>query len=241
MERHRRPPDVEEALSSMLWTPYQCSPSDSSDEETECNLRARNTTANKLQSKITATDLYSITDQHLYSKPIRYRSNFASNYGYFVPKTYNSLHCELPSYEHVEKERSFSRYFFAGFNTSTNHSNSIAIDNANNNYNGNGNGNSTRFSGCHSNNNNANCPSNGIYMIHEHSKCATSMVHSFTDDFLQYQVNKSLDFMQRSYFYQIMAQLCARSCARAFANFQFTSVKMSCLLSHPYICWRNNS
>lgn len=212
MERNRRPPDVEEALSSMLWTPYQCSLSDSSDEEeSDCNLRTPSTT--KLHTKITATDLYSITDQHLYSKPVRYRGNFESNYGYFVPKTYNSLNCELPTYEHVEKERTFSRYFFSGFNrnrvTNANHSHHNGIDSANNNNNGictNNNNNNisniSNISSCssssghanshngNSNNNNANCPSNGIYMIHEHSKCP-SMVHSFTDDFLQYQVNKS--------------------------------------------------
>ena len=214
MERHRRPPDVEEALSSMLWTPYQRSPSDSSDEEEEqvndCNLRTHhhknnNKSSSKLKSKITATDLYAITDQHLYAKPVRrYREgNFASNYGYFVPKTYNSLHSELPSYDHIEKERNFGNYFFADFNTNrvNNNSNNIVADNANNNngiYHNNNNNNSIGHSGCSSsniaNNNNANCPSNGIYMIHEHSKCPTSMVHSFTDDFLQYQVNKSCCF-----------------------------------------------
>ncbi|XP_031617704.1 putative uncharacterized protein DDB_G0286901 [Contarinia nasturtii] len=207
MERHRRPPgDVEEALSSMLWTPYQRSPSDSSDEESECNLRTQNNTS-KLQTKITSTDLYSITDRHLYSKPVRYRGNFTSNYGYFVPKTYNSLNCELPSYEHIEKERTFGSYFFSGFNTdrinNANNSNNISFDNANNNnsiysnsINNNNNlghnscsssGNNNNNNNLNTRNNNANCPSNGIYMIHEHSKCPTSMVHSFTDDFLQYQ------------------------------------------------------
>ncbi|XP_055322492.1 dual specificity protein kinase splA [Sitodiplosis mosellana] len=208
MERHRRPPDVEEALSSMLWTPYQRSPSDSSDEEEEmndCNLRTHNNTS-KLQSKITATDLFAITDQHLHSKPVRrYREgNFASNYGYFVPKTYNSLHSELPSYDHIEKERNFGNYFLAGFNTNrvnnTNNSNNIVADNVNNNNNGiyynnnNNNNNNIGRSGCSSTtttiaNNNASCPSNGIYMIQEQSMCPTSMVHSFTDDFLQYQVH----------------------------------------------------
>lgn len=215
MERHRRPPDVEEALSSMLWTPYQRSPSDSSDEDEEqvndCNLRAHHHKSNnngstKLKSKITATDLYAITDQHLYAKPVRRcrEGNFASNYGYFVPKTYNGLHSELPSYDHIEKERSLGNYFFAGFNTNrvnnANNSNNIVADNANNNNGIYHNNNNIGHGGCSSsstnitNNNNANCPSNGIYMIHEHSKCPTSMVHSFTDDFLQYQVNKSFGF-----------------------------------------------
>lgn len=157
MERHRRPPDVEEALSSMLWTPYQRSQSDSSDDEEEvndCNLRIAHHNTNKLQTKITATDLYAITDQHLFPKPVRrYRgANFASNYGYFVPKTYNSLHCELPSYDHIEKERNFGNYFFAGFNTNrsnnTNNSNNIVFaDNVNNNngiYHNNNNNNNKR-------------------------------------------------------------------------------------------------
>lgn len=205
MERNRRPPDVEEALSSMLWTPYQRSPSDSSDEETESNFRMHG--ASKLHTKIVNTDLYSITNQQ-YSKPVRYRGNFTSNYGYFVPKTYNSLNCELPTYEHIEKEQSFSSYFFHGFNANrvtntANTSNSTAIDRTTNNNsynNGICNNNNSISGSCSTNNNNnnynshinANCPSNGIYMIHEHSKCPTSMVHSFTDDFLQYQVGSFL-------------------------------------------------
>lgn len=230
MERNRRPPDVEEALSSMLWTPYQRT-SDSSDEEIEYNLRPQNTT-NKLHSKITVTDLYSITDQHLYSKPVQHRGNFASNYGYFVPKTYNSLHCELPSYEHIEKERSFSQYFFNSFNTNrvsnANNSNNFTVDNANNNNNNSYNGicdnNSTRYSGCSGGNNNANCPSNGIYMIHEHSKCSTSMVHSFTDDFLQYQVNKSFTFVHYIFFFlpNFMHFYCTQS--RAQFNIRWNAV-----------------
>lgn len=207
MERNRRPPDVEEALSSMLWTPYQCNLSDSDeDEDSDYNLHASNT--NKFRPpKFSNTDLFAITNRHFNMKPAHYRTNFPLNYGYFVPKTYNSMNCELPSYEHVEKERTFGSYFFSGFNRnhsanatncSNNNNNNNGTDSANTNNNGsnnnNNNGNSSSWShngsGSSNNNNNLNCPTNGIYMIHENNNCP-SMVHSFTDDFLQYQVSKS--------------------------------------------------
>lgn len=201
MDRNRRPPDVEEALSSMLWTPYQCNLSDSSsDEENDFKLHASNT--KKFQPKFSDTDLFAITDRHFNTKPLRYRSNLPLNYGYFVPKTYNSMNCELPSYEHVEKERSFGSYFFSGFNRNhsinVNRANNNADDSANNNigvcstnsHDTNNNSENIRGwshnSSGSSNNNNVNCPTNGIYMIH--TTCS-SMVHSFTDNFLQYQVN----------------------------------------------------
>lgn len=209
MERNRRPPDVEEALSSMLWTPYQCNLSDSDeDEDSDYNLHASNT--NKFRPpKFSNTDLFAITNRHFNMKPAHYRTNFPLNYGYFVPKTYNSMNCELPSYEHVEKERTFGSYFFSGFNrnhsanvtncsNNNNNNNNNGTDSANTNNNGsnnnNNNGNSSSWShngsGSSNNNNNLNCPTNGIYMIHENNNCP-SMVHSFTDDFLQYQVSKS--------------------------------------------------
>lgn len=206
MERNRRPPDVEEALSSMLWTPYQCNLSDSSDEESDYNVHASNT--NKFRPKFSNTDLFTITDRHFNIKPVRYRSNFPLNYGYFVPKTYNSINCELPSYEHVEKERTFGSYFFSGFNRNhsadaANRSNNNGADSVNNNNDNNdnigicsnntnsnnnhGNSSSWSHSDSGSSNNTGNCPTNGIYMIHEHNNYP-SMVHSFTDNFLQYQV-----------------------------------------------------
>lgn len=199
MERNRRPPDVEEALSSMLWTPYpyQYSPSESDDDDTECTA----STISKLHTKIVASDLYSITNQQIHSKPVRYRGNFASNYGYFVPKMYNHLSGELPSYEHIEKERTFSRYFFRNRIANINNSASIGVDTANNNNatcNSNGSSGSSGSS-TSATNNNASCPSNAIYTIDKHSKCPT-MVHSFTDDFLQYQVNHSVDIFHRYYF-----------------------------------------
>lgn len=187
----------------MLWTPYQCNLSDSSDEDSDCNLHASN--SNKFRpTKFSNTDLFAITDRHFNIKPAHYRTNFPLNYGYFVPKTYNSMNCELPSYEHVEKERTFGSHYFSGFNrnhaanaancSNNNNNNNIGTDSANTNVNGNNNNgyNSSwrhSSSGGGSSNSNNNL-TNGIYMIHENNNCP-SMTHSFTDNFLQYQVINS--------------------------------------------------
>lgn len=251
MERNRRPPDVDEALSSMLWTPYQRTPSDSSDDE---NFEAKTRTKSQMKSRFTVPDLYSITEQHLYAKPIRYPNSCATtNYGYFMPKSYNSLNCQLPSYEHIEKERTrrrFSEYFLTsnrmtgenepidmgatrnnGNVNSNNNNNHTTI---NNNYNNNthyttiaGNNNDNYNSATNytlDNNSNNNCLSNGIFLLQQQSKYPTSMVHSFTDNFLQHEVmisnltnfafflfNFPLSFFP-SYFYAL--------CVRLYASFR---------------------
>lgn len=196
MERNRRPPDVEEALSSMLWTPYQRTQSDSSDEE-----NIENSTKTQLKSAITVSDLYSITEQHF--KPIRYPKSFAANYGNFAPKSYNSLNCQLPSYEHVENERSrrrLSNYFFNGLNSNRMNSenNSNTSENINNkSFSKNNDGNSDIIANYDFDNSNSNynCVSNGIYVIQEQSKNSTSILHSFTENFLQYEVINLLIFL----------------------------------------------
>lgn len=152
MERNRRPPDVEEALSSMLWTPYQRTSTDSSeDDETDTKTEHKENS----KSKMATNDLYATADRHLYPQPIQYQPNFVSNYGHFFAKSYNSSNRQLPSYDHIEKERTY-------------HSLTNGCDD--------------RTGGGPSN-------SNGIYLIPPYSKCSSNMVHSFTDDFIQYQVN----------------------------------------------------
>lgn len=135
MERNRRPPDVEEALSSMLWTPYQRTPTESSDDDTSPMPPRRHR-----PPQTAADDLYPATDRHMYPKPIRY--GFVPNYFQFLPKSYNSR--QLPSYENIEKERGYQSFPAGG---------------------------------------------PGIYLVPSYSKYSSSMVHSFTDDFIHYQVN----------------------------------------------------
>lgn len=226
MERNRRPPDVEEALSSMLWTPYQQTPSDSSDDENfDTTFKAKS----QMKSRFTVSNLYSITEQHLYAKPIRYSNSCTAdstnttttNYGHFLPKSYNSLNCELPSYEHIEKERMHRRlsHFFrtsnrlSDSNRSThsdavrcngnndsayynNKNNDTTINNNNSNKmtnptisNSNDNYNSVTNSNTLDNNSNNHCLSNNIFMVQQHARYPSSMVHSFTDcNLLQYEV-----------------------------------------------------
>lgn len=171
MERNRRPPDVEEALSSMLWTPYQRTPTDSSDEEDANVPKHRNkskaSTANSISNNNNDNNLYATAaaaasaatiDTNLFKPAIRYQSSFVSNHGRFMPKSYNSCNRQLPSYEHIEKERTFHS-MTNGYGIGAG---PIAA-----------------------------CATNGIYLIPTYSTCTattTTMVHSFTDNFIEYQV-----------------------------------------------------
>ena len=164
MERNRRPPDVEEALSSMLWTPYQRTSSESSEDD-QSPIKTHKTIgpggvagnagngsagggATAAQYNNTFSNLYSTTDKHLYPEPIRY-TNFVSNYSRFFPKSYNNRNQQLPSYENIEKERQY-------------HS----------------------LTGCP--------PPTGIYFVPQYPMAQRypTMVHSFTDDFVHYQVSQ---------------------------------------------------
>lgn len=112
MKRNRRPPsDVEEALSSMLWTPYPCTPSVSSDEEIE----------NENSHKCNAKD----KDQHLYRNFDRCESSINHNnnklISSFIPKSCNRINGQLPSYDFIENERHikhFKELFFGSKNVS---------------------------------------------------------------------------------------------------------------------------
>lgn len=140
MERNRRPPGVEEALSSMLWTPYERTPTDSSDDEISSPCKTLRSKCNNNNMNLSYS--YSATDRHLYPEPIRY-----SYPGYvpFMPKAFSGQSQEqLPSYENIENERHHRSL------------NTIA--------------------------------STGIYFIPPFTSYGSSMVNSFTDDFLQYQV-----------------------------------------------------
>ncbi|KAJ6643058.1 hypothetical protein Bhyg_08014, partial [Pseudolycoriella hygida] len=145
MERSRRPPGVEEALSSMLWTPYERTPTDSSEDEISSPCK---TNPSKCKNNnMNVSYWYSSTDRHLYPEPIRY-----SYPGYvpFMPKTFSGqgqVQEQLPSYENIENQRHHRSL------------NTIA--------------------------------STGIYFIPPFAGYGSSMVNSFTDDFLQYQVRKS--------------------------------------------------
>lgn len=94
MERQRRmpAPGVEEALSSMLWTPYPRTPSDTSDDDddtavpivthkvppshasasTPSTRFARLTRPLSFMDKRKSTGTFAGTDAHLYPEPIRY-------------------------------------------------------------------------------------------------------------------------------------------------------------------------
>lgn len=173
MERNRRPPsDVEEALSSMLWTPYQRTPSNSSSDDDDyynCSSSHRKSTLERLIQQpnipITAiSDVCANNDENASNKnhqispsPLRC-TNFVSNYGNFFPKSYNNYNRQLPSYEHVQKERGY--FSIGGTFAATGNDSSI--------YN---------------------------LMPPSYSKCTSTtsssiIVHSFTDDFAHYQVIK---------------------------------------------------
>lgn len=159
MERNRRPPGVEEALSSMLWTPYERTPSVSSEDETPTSSTPLPSSMlfKPLPSgmaKFNVPPLYSSPysdaatgprEKHLYPEPIRY--SYPGYVPAFLPKSFNNSHSanQLPSYENIEKERQHHSLGAIG--------------------------------------------STGIYFIPPFSGYGTSMVNSFTDDFLQYQVN----------------------------------------------------
>lgn len=167
MERNRRPPDVEEALSSMLWTPYQHTPIDSSDEDDAAGVpknsnKSKVSTVNSICNN-NIDHLYATasatTESNLFKPAIRYQSSFVSSYGHFMPKSYNSCNRQLPSYENVEKERTFHS-LTNGYGIGAG---PIAA-----------------------------CATNGIYLIPSYSTCTsttTTMVHSFTDNFIEYQVS----------------------------------------------------
>lgn len=172
MERNRRPPGVEEALSSMLWTPYERTPSVSSEDETITPLPSTQYKPLPYNSKSTATtnnmpQLYSSSssfssstvvggnlparEKHLYPEPIRY--SYPGYVSAFLPKSFNSSQSanQLPSYEYIEKERQHHSLGAIG--------------------------------------------STGIYFIPPFSTgYGTGMVNSFTDDFLQYQVRLCVVF-----------------------------------------------
>lgn len=177
MERNRRPPGVEEALSSMLWTPYERTPSVSSEDELLSplpstqykQLPCNSSKSTAGTSAMPPPQLYSSSssftsaaaavvgscapgrEKHLYPEPIRY--SYPSGYvSAFLPKSFNNSQSanQLPSYEYIEKERQ--------------HHSLNAIG------------------------------STGIYFIPPFSTTA-GMVNSFTDDFLQYQVSVEIIFM----------------------------------------------
>lgn len=137
MERNRQqPPDVETALSSMLWTPYETTPSMSSEDD-DLSLSSTINNQNSIQMNSNILYPYMTTEKHLYPQPIRYRY---SNYFPFLSKQQNHQQ-NLPSYENFEKE--------------------------------------------HLEYNITKIGANGIYLIPQYQ---TSMVHSFTDDFMKYKV-----------------------------------------------------
>lgn len=146
MERNRRPPDVEEALSSMLWTPYQRTPTDTSDEDDG------DTSTDRTNQRFQKTGI-SIVSQNVYTPTIPYPSTFIPSYNQFYPKSFSSSNSQLPSYEHIEKERSY-----------------CTLSNAYN--------------------NRVPTNSNGLCVFPSYSEYSANMVHSFTDDFIQYQVIK---------------------------------------------------
>lgn len=123
MERHRRPaPDVEEALSSMLWTPYERTPPESSDDDEPIPSKP-SSHSNRLPRPTSYVEPQHPTSSHLYPAPIRYLQrwshhtttpllpithlapnlHFGINNGgaQSTPSPYSSL----PSYESVEQER----------------------------------------------------------------------------------------------------------------------------------------
>lgn len=123
MERNRRrpAPDVEEALSSMLWTPYERTPPDSSDDELPKPPSKRQPSPSaRFSTRPTSFADPHATSSHLYPAPIRYLQRWSqhaiqlpfvhpANYRptqpprLHVPPSPSSL--QLPSYEAVERER----------------------------------------------------------------------------------------------------------------------------------------
>lgn len=134
MERNRRPPDVEEALSSMLWTPYQRTSTDTSDEDDADTSVDRSNRFRKTGISIVSQNVYAPT--------------FIPSCSQFYPKSFSSSNSQLPSYEHIEKERSYCTLTNAYGNRSQNS------------------------------------------VFPSYDEYSTNMVHSFTDDFIQYQVIK---------------------------------------------------
>lgn len=94
---HRsRPPDVEEALSSMLWTPYDCnvSPSDvqtsSDDEEEQLNKKLETNNNRVSLATISPYVPYRKCDPKLTAAPFWGRR-------LSQPPSYESLYCGVPS------------------------------------------------------------------------------------------------------------------------------------------------
>lgn len=159
MERNRRPPGVEEALSSMLWTPYERTPSDSSEDEHVSPIKLRSACDVSRNFKLGHSLDYSVkpSEAHLYPKPIRYGFpvNTANvNLKPWFSHSFNKQvrQHQLPTYEYIEQER---------HHHSLNTIGGLCNDGA------------------------------GIYVIPPYASYCngnSTMVNSFTDDFLQYQV-----------------------------------------------------
>lgn len=143
MERNRRPPDVDEALSSMLWTPYQHTPTDTSDDEDADASAERSDRYRKTG--------ISIVSENVYAPAAPYPAALMPRCHQFFPKSFSSSNSQLPSYEHIEKERSY-----------------CALANV--------------YAGREPTGPNSAC------LFPTYSEYSASMVHSFTDDFIQYQV-----------------------------------------------------
>lgn len=81
MERYRRPaPDVEQALSSMLWTPYERTPTDSSDDEPPATATVAKPACHPIGASLRSHAQVgggqlcttNTADTHSYTAPIRY-------------------------------------------------------------------------------------------------------------------------------------------------------------------------
>lgn len=80
--RSRRPPDVDEALSSMLWTPYE--QSDSSDSSTDMDLDERK--AKRFSHPLPNSCIWWTGNGHV-QNPVTMRYSFPY-YGNYLPLSY---------------------------------------------------------------------------------------------------------------------------------------------------------
>lgn len=177
--RYKRPPDVDEALSSMLWTPYDQAASSSSsslstdsltDDEREREKRKQNRYSNPLPNSLNCWNSY-VSNVHPTS--LRYSFPFYGNYmsPLPIPQTNSTMKLIYTPHENDNMDttaitlpaKSTSSLSIGAFkNLTTKRSESADIDKY--------------------------CDGNSINTLNY----PTSMVHSFTDEFYQYQVMKIL-------------------------------------------------
>lgn len=231
MDRSRRPPDVEEALSSMLWTPYQRTPSISSSSSASSLsdiMHVNNVGISPTRLKFRRPSVKHKTTNPLGSNNIRptIRKGNPNNYTYYYNHAdYHQYQQQQHHHQQQQQPTSLNDYNF-GLNNQNNVEKGIFFNPDNNNLQyilptyislpSSSSSSSPPLSGS---------TENGMVKMNEtigvgvksqiQTSPTTAMVHSFTDNFLQYQV-MSICF----YYYYVLFIAGTFSCNRCYINIQ---------------------